>query len=188
MASTGRSPRKPPLRVLSGGQAPSQVVDLYEEAYAELCRFLQRKIGNRHDAEDIAQEAFERMWKASENNRISDLRGYLFTTASHLALNHVRHSKVVGRHRVSELARRAEPGPGPERVLAGRDRLDRAWEVIAGLPEKTCHVFLMHRFAGFTYPEIAKHLGLSKKSVEYHMKLALGAIATALHASTEGFE
>ena len=124
------------------------------------------------------------MWKASEKDPIDDLRGYLFTTANRLALNHVRHGKVVGRHRASELASRAEP----ERILAGRDRLDRAWEAIAALPDRSCHVFLMHRFAGFTYREIAKHMGLSKKSVEYHMKLALAAIAAALHASTEGFE
>lgn len=41
------------------------------------------------------------------------------------------------------------------------------------LPPRTRAVFLLHRFDGFKYREIAKRLGISSSSVEKHMMVAI---------------
>ena len=68
----------------------------------------------------------------------------------------------------------------------GRERLSIVQRVLAALPRKTQHVFLLHRFEGYTYAEIARQVGLSQKSVEYHMNRALMAISTVAEAPDEG--
>ena len=51
---------------------------------------------------------------------------------------------------------------------------------VMALPGRTRHVFLLHRFESYTYLDIARELGVSRKSVEYHMNRALSAVSTAL--------
>ena len=186
----------PALRLIdSSGPAravqPRTEVDvaaLYRDARPELLGFLERKLGNRRDAEDIAQDAFERFCRVADTQDIASPRGLLFTTAYRLALNHLRNRGTAGGPRIAEPHEGADAAADPSRVVDGRERLDRAWHAISRLPEKTCHVFMLHRFEGLTYREIAEQVGLSRKSVEYHMRRALSSIATALHTATDGYE
>ncbi|MBN9318276.1 MAG: sigma-70 family RNA polymerase sigma factor, partial [Caulobacterales bacterium] len=64
----------------------------------------------------------------------------------------------------------------PERVLLGREKLDRALAVLQRLPARTRQIFILHRFEDMTYPRIAASLGISKSAVEKHMIRALKAL------------
>ena len=103
--------------------------------------------------------------------------------ANRMALDVLRRRQMQGRHTREHLA--VELGEraiedDPERVLIGRERLAAVQRALAELPSKTRYVFLLHRFDGYTYAEIAKTIHLSQKSVEYHMNRALRAIAAAV--------
>lgn len=188
--------RAPALRLVESDAAtpagePRTQVDvaaLYRDALPDLLGFLTRKLGNRRDAEDVAQDAFERFCRVAETRDIASPRGLLFTTAYRLALNHLRNRRMAGGPHAPEPHDNADATADPSRVVDGRERLDRAWHAMSRLPEKTCHVFMLHRFEGLTYREIAAQVGLSRKSVEYHMRRALSAISTALHTASDGYE
>ena len=53
-------------------------------------------------------------------------------------------------------------------------------EAIVRLPEKTRRIFLMSRFENKTYGEIADEVGLSVKSIEFHMSKALRELRSDL--------
>ena len=169
------------------GQPGTDIAELYRDVLPELLSFLTRKLGNRQDAEDVAQDTFERFCRVADTEDIANPRGLLFVTAYRLALNHMRDRRVQGDRQASQ-REHTDAAADPSRIVDDRERLDRAWHAIARLPEKTCHVFLLHRFEGLTYREIADQVGLSQKSIEYHMGRALRSISLALHGSTGGYE
>lgn len=41
------------------------------------------------------------------------------------------------------------------------------------LPDKTRQVFILSRYEAYTIPEIAQHLNLSEKAIEYHLSKSL---------------
>ena len=169
------------------GQPGTDIAELYRDVLPELLSFLTRKLGNRRDAEDVAQDTFERFCRVADTEDIANPRGLLFVTAYRLALNHMRDRRVQGDRQASQ-REHTDAAADPSRIVDDRERLDRAWHAIARLPEKTCHVFLLHRFEGLTYREIADQVGLSQKSIEYHMGRALRSISLALHGSTGRYE
>lgn len=169
------------------GNRHAQIIRLYDEASVEVRRVLFRKLGNQQEADEIAQDAFEKLCRLSNRGEIRDIRKYYFTMANRLALNALRRRNL-------ENGYLANPGPttgeeneastleDPARALAVSQRLTIVKRAIMDLPPKTRHVFLLHRFDACTYVDIAKQLGISKKAVEYHMRRALSAITTCLDA------
>ena len=61
----------------------------------------------------------------------------------------------------------------PERELAAAQDLDVLYQTIQALPPKCQQVFLLSRVHCMTYPQIAKHCGISVKMVEKHISHAL---------------
>ena len=53
-------------------------------------------------------------------------------------------------------------------------------QIVLGLPERYRDVFVLSRFQGFSYEEVAAELGLTVKAVEYRMSRALALCAKAL--------
>ena len=58
-------------------------------------------------------------------------------------------------------------------LLEARDMLRRIEAAIGELPDRTREIFMAHRFEDLTYPEIARSMGISVKTVEKHISLAL---------------
>ena len=179
--SDSRQPEKPLQK--------AEIVDFYDHASPDLHRLLARKLGNPDEAREVAHDAFEKLLRQAQHETIRDLRRFFFTMANRMALDVLRRREVQGRFL------RAQPDDDngdlhteddPERILIGRERLEAVQQILAALPGKTRHVFLLHRFEGHTYAEISQQVGLSQKSVEYHMNRALMSISTIAEAPEEG--
>ena len=178
--SDSRQPAKPLQK--------AQIVDFYDHASPDLKRLLVRRLGDGDEAQEVAQDAFEKLLRQAEREDIKDLRRFFFTMANRLALDVLRRREVQSRFLREQQARDQRDlstHDDPERILLGRERLATVRNVLGALPRKTRHVFLLHRFEGYTYAEIARQVGLSQKSVEYHMNRALTAISTVAEAPEE---
>lgn len=157
----------------------AEVIELYKEASPELLRLLHRRLGNRQDAEEVAQDAFEKLCSLEQRGDIRDLRNYFFTMANRMALNVLRRRSTESEYLAKQrplLLDESNSMFDPARIARREEKLKLIKRAIQTLPQKTGHIFLLHRFEGYTYAEIAKQLGLSTKSVEYHMNRALGAV------------
>ena len=160
----------------------AEVVQLYDHALPDLHRLLARKLGNAEEAREVAQDTFEKLLRQAEREDIRDVRRLAFTVANRLALDVLRRRRVKVRylHQQGLASDEAATGDDPEWVSMGREQLLAVQRALTALPEKTRHVFLLHRFESYTYIEIARQLGLSQKSIEYHMNRALTAVTAAV--------
>ena len=161
----------------------AEIIQLYDDASPELKRVLERKLGNAADAEEILQDAFEKLLRLADRQHIRDLRRYFFTMANNMALNALQHRDVEHRYRAAQtLAHQDEQhdAPGPERTAVANEDLLRVQVALAALPERTRHIFLLFRSDGLTYREIAEQLGISRKGVEYHLRRAVSAVVAAM--------
>ena len=59
----------------------ANIIQLYDETSAELQRVLYRKLGSRQEAEEVVQNAFEKLCTLVEREDIEDLRKF-FTMAA----------------------------------------------------------------------------------------------------------
>jgi RNA polymerase sigma-70 factor (ECF subfamily) len=71
-----------------------------------------------------------------------------------------------------------------ERELSAEQDLALLYDVIEGLPPKCRQVFLLSRVKLMTYPEIAKHCGISVKMVEKHISHALAVCTREVGAAS----
>ena len=158
----------------------ADIIKLYDDASPELQRLLQRKLGSRAEAEEIMHDAFEKLLNLAEKQHINDLRRYFFTMANNMALNALQHREVEQRYLATQGDTGEVGAPDPGRTLEAGQQLRYVRDALSALPERTRHVFLLQRADGYSYSEIARQLGISKKGVEYHMKRAVTAVMAAM--------
>jgi len=142
---------------------------LCERYYDPLYRFLWRKTRNDEAAKDLVQELFMNLWKmrVSLEENLS-IKAYLYRAASNLAINHLRKKVLQQTHFVDNLANALAGYSDEEREL--RECLD---EALQDLPEAQRTVFVLNRFEGLKYAEIAETLQISIKTVESRMSQTL---------------
>jgi RNA polymerase sigma-70 factor (ECF subfamily) len=157
------------------GHEPLSVERTIRRYHDSLIRFLRQRLRSPDDASDVAQEAYVRMLQYEGSREIKSPSSILFRIAINVA-NDLGRSEQA--RRVSEQCRLDDvelvaDTPSPEREIASMQDLDLLYDAIAHLPPKCQQVFLLSRIRGMTYPEIARHCGISIKMVEKHIGRAL---------------
>ena len=66
-------------------QAPLQFADFFHAEHARLFGALCFVTGDRHEAEEVMQDAFLRMWERWDEGRFDDPSAYLFRTAMNVS-------------------------------------------------------------------------------------------------------
>ncbi len=146
-----------------------------------LVRWLTKKLGDPDAARDVAQNVFLRVWAFSETEKIDNPRALIFKTASNLALNELKRRNRFERRHVSAadpiendpLKHVASLAPSPETETSIREDVTLTLAAIRDLPERPRRAFVMNRFDGLSYKEIARALQVSESSVEKYMIEAL---------------
>lgn len=133
------------------------------------------------DADDLAQEAFVRLWeRRSSIDPSRSVRAWLYRTVRNLALNQFRDDR---RH-AERLAALPPPGPEPtpDDVAEGRTLARRLDALVAELPDRQREALLLTRLDGLTHAEVADVMGVSARTVNNHLVRALRALRTGLGA------
>jgi RNA polymerase sigma-70 factor, ECF subfamily len=137
--------------------------DLFHAYYSRVFGVAYRLVGSEAEAEDIAQEAFLRLYlQPLPAGREHNVLGWLLRVATNLAYNALR-----SRHRRTTRERRAAGGTVGESLgtqIEASVTADTVRQVLAELPERHVRI-LMLRHAGLSYIEIAEALGVSPGSV-----------------------
>ncbi len=147
---------------------------LYDAHYEAVRNYLFYKAGDAQQAEDLAQEVFMILWEKRSTIQKAKVKSYLFTIATNLFLNEVKHQKVVLKFHTQPT--QTSSNQTPQYLMEEEEFKRRLEEAISNLPEKNREVFLMNRIDKLTYREIGARLGISVKAVEKRMHKALNEL------------
>lgn len=140
-----------------------------------LLAFFNKRSQSYWDAEELAQEVFCKILKRNDINGQENKEAYLFTVAWSVLLDKVRRDQV--RHRNSHVyldeVFESEDPVSLEQSVDGQILYERFVAGLKGLGEQTQEIFLLSRYEGYTYTQIAEHYGISVSAVEKHMMKAL---------------
>lgn len=153
------------------GMDMDQYRQVFDEHFEKLRNFLYYKLGDREMAEDIAQEAFIKLWEKRKDIRMSTVKTFVFTIGNNLAINHLKHMQV--RYNFANRSVSMHSDQTPEYLMQEKEFKEKLESVIASMPEGSREVFLMNRLEDLKYAEIAEMLELSVKAVEKRMSKAL---------------
>jgi RNA polymerase sigma-70 factor (ECF subfamily) len=139
------------------------------------------------DAEDLAQDAFIRAYRALltyDAARIRDLhvRGWLAAIVGNLGRNRARRSAPLdaGLDELPEV-RRVDESARPEAVVERRESARRWNERLAALPARYRRAVELRHISGLSYPELAialeRPLGTVKSDVHRGVRLLREAMA-----------
>ena len=140
-----------------------------------LRRFLAVRLRNVHDVPDVAQEVFLRLLRVQQHDAIRNPEAYLFTVASHVLHQHtLRRSMDPVSIDITDAQDEIDfPGTeDPEAKADAAGKMELLERALAQLPPRVAAALVMHRVLGFTVPEIADQLGVSRDSVKKYLMRA----------------
>ncbi len=141
--------------------------DLFAEHYPRLVRTLLRLVGNQAQAEELAADAFYKLYQQRPRQKPDEnLAGWLYRTGMNLGLDSLRanNRRAQREERAGREALMNESESGPLHDLLAEERRERVRSVIAQLKPVQGQVLLMGS-SGFTCREMASVLGLKPDSL-----------------------
>lgn len=146
---------------------------LYTDHHNWLCGWLRRKLGNDHDAADIAHDTFLRVLKKPEAQAVQEPRPYLSTIASGLVVDFYRHRRLEMAYleTIAQLPEAQAPSLETRAILL--ETLVQIDTMLDGMKPVVRQAFLMSQLEGMTYADIALRLNITKRTVSNYMTAAL---------------
>lgn len=143
--------------------------------YSKVIRnFIYYKCGDPDQADDLAQDAFVKLWNNCAKVPFSKAKSFLYTVANNAFLNDVAHQKVKLKHQKALV--NDTDHENPEFKYREKEFQEELNNAIANLSEKQREVFLLNRIEKKKYREIAEMLDISVKAVEKRMHGALKSL------------
>lgn len=146
---------------------------LFKSHYKNLCSYAYLFVKDADSAEDMVQEVFYKLWKNKEKLKIdSSIKSYLFRSVRNACMNFLEHMKVRDGYReFSEANNQSGESTYDHAIVNELER--KIKETIDKLPPERRKIFMMSRYEGLKYREIAEELDISVKTVENQMYQAL---------------
>ncbi|MFC2113054.1 RNA polymerase sigma-70 factor [Bacteroidota bacterium] len=155
--------------------------NLFDAYYKDLVIHSMKMVINLGVAEEIVQDVFIQLW----NNRHifilkKTFRNYLFTSVKNRSINYLK--SKYGKLRFDDLDLVIPPQShnSPDEKILLDEMREEIKNAIGELPPKCRIIFNLSRNAGMSTDEIAAHLGLSKKTIQAQITIAVGKIKAHL--------
>ncbi len=157
--------------------------ELYRTTLAPLRRYLARLLGNSSEAEDVAHDAYLRVYPSVTKQVPDRPEALLYVTARRLAINRLKRRSIspVSREQLHDETA-ASSAPGVEQQVMARQELEMLERAIAGLPDGCRSVLLLRKVELLSHREIADRLGIAISTVEKQHARALRLLREALPA------
>ncbi len=147
---------------------------LFNYYYPRLYHFSKSFLKIETGIDDILQEVFLKIWHNRKNiSSVSTFNAYIFTITRNLLLNELR-SRLNNQKLKDQIQKLsiAEEYTSFEQ-MEYQELKEKVEEMVDELPERQKEVFILSRKEGLSHKEIAEKLGLSTKTVEYHITQAI---------------
>lgn len=154
---------------------------LFRAHYSTLCGYANTFLKDPDASEEIVQEVMLKIWTNRSSLLITtSIRNYLFRAVRNGCMNLLKHIEIREDYKKwNERAMGLAERSNEDRMIVS-ELETRIREAIDNLPLERRKVFVMSRYDGLTYAEIADRLEISVKTVENQMGSALKTLRTEL--------
>ena len=176
----------------------ADLLRLYAEGAPDAARLLTRRLtplalrlatrllNDMAEAEDVAQEAMLRLWKAAPGWRADEAKvsTWLYTVTRNLCMDRMRRVKSRGGAAVDidAVSEPVDPAPAAETRMTETARKAALDEALATLPDRQREAVSLRHLEGLSNPEIAEIMDISTEAVESLTARGKRNLATALAA------
>ncbi len=153
-----------------------------------------RVVGNREDAEEAAQDAFVRAFRAlSKFRRDAKFGTWLYRIAMNVCLTKARQSRLDVTSIDASMEDNDDSAPlqiqdhsgNPDSLVEKSEFKDRVRDLISSLPPKYSAVLTMYHMQDLSYEEMSQTLDLPIGTVKAHLFRARGALKKLAVAAFE---
>jgi len=156
--------------------------DLYRQYFVRLYRFCFSILHVKEPAEEIVNDVFMNLWKRrAVLSEIGSLEAYLYVSVKNLSLNYLRDDHFTHTVEIEERCNNyIQFNADPETLMMSAEAVNRLRCAIERLPPRCKLIFSLVKESGLKYKDVAILLGLSVKTVEAQMTIALRRIRHAV--------
>lgn len=147
---------------------------LFKAHYSELCAYANKYLDDLAAAEETVQSLFVKLWENRAKVKFEkSARAYLYSATRNACFNQLRHFKVreeYKKHNQLEMEQEQYTVDDEYQAVELDEKIRKS---IDNLPEGRRRIFILSRFEGLKYKEIAEKLKISIKTVENQMGSAI---------------
>ncbi len=134
-----------------------------------------RMLGDRGDAEDVAQETFVRIWRAAPRWRSGEAKfdTWLHRVALNLCTDRLRRRRETT---MAEPPEQIDRGPAPDRNLHDEDSQRLVGAALATLPDRQREAIVLHYYQELSNIDAAEAMGISVEALESLLSRARRAL------------
>jgi RNA polymerase sigma-70 factor (ECF subfamily) len=142
----------------------------------KIYRYAERLLGNAHDAEDVVQDVWMKLWDRRDKlDEIKSLEAFVFRMTRNLCLDKIKLKKPQyydDREETSYRFDEADERPDPSRSLELKDTMDTVNHIIGHLPEQQQTLLQLRDIEGMEYEEISTVTGLEVNTIRVNISRA----------------
>jgi RNA polymerase sigma-70 factor (ECF subfamily) len=146
-----------------------------------------RLLGDRAEAEDVAQDALMRLWRIAPDWRRGEAQvsTWVYRVVANLATDRLRARKRRGVQRLDETPEPASDQPGVVAGLIEADRMAALQAALDALPDRQRQAVVLRHIDGLANPEIARIMEIGVEAVESLTARGKRALAALLAGRRE---
>lgn len=145
----------------------------FDKYYQGLCVYAYRMLKSNSEAEDLVQDFFVRILENRKTIFIdSSVKSYFIRSIHNRCLDNLAHQKVKINHEQFRLKMMSEEDL-QEYPLLDSELTKQIERAIQNLPDGIRETFMLSRFEGLSYQQIAKQENVTVKTIEYRISKAL---------------
>jgi RNA polymerase sigma factor (sigma-70 family) len=152
-----------------------------ESNYRALRGRLARRVGSEELAEECLQETWIRLGNVEGEDDIDNPQTYILHIATNIARDKLRRERrKLSAAEIAQVLHHPDHVPDPETTAQMRADIEILQSAVSEMPERRKTIFVMARVHGWRYEDIAKHLGISTRTVAAELQLGLDYCASRL--------
>lgn len=153
----------------------TEVEQLFREHYSSMYKAAKHLVKDTQAAKDIVQEVFYQFWKSKDQlDASSDMRDFLFKTTVRLSVDHIKKNSASNELLAQDLnLSKSLSSYIPFSSSFSHELKTGFMKIISSLPPRCQAIFMMSTYDGMESKEIASTMGVSVRTVESQMSIAL---------------
>jgi len=165
------------IRIADGDPAASRA--LVARKLPRILGLAQRMLGDKTEAEDVAQEAFLRVWRQAPKWRPGEARfdTWLHRVSLNLCYDRLRRRREISTDDPPEIV---DDGPAPDRGLEAQDTGRRVGQALAKLPDRQREAVVLCHYQELGNIEAAAVMGVTVEALESLLSRGRRGLRTAL--------